>query len=137
MWQILYVSEATTPFKSDELEVLLNECIEGNSKHDITGALFYIHNRFIQCIEGPEHNVKKLLLNISNDARNKHVTVLRNQPIQKQSFTDWRMGFMDFDNGTSTISPSYLRFSDLADLRFMEGIDKEVFSLMSAIYKSS
>lgn len=58
MRQFIYTSQATLLMDNERLKELLQECIRLNEEHNITGVLFYVNNRFIQCIEGKDNRVE-------------------------------------------------------------------------------
>jgi Sensors of blue-light using FAD len=93
MYHLIYTSYATRPFSEDELIALLKESRVANKKLGITGMLIYLHNKFIQVLEGEYDKVVELYEAISKDARHKKVTLILEGNTKERIFKDWSMGF--------------------------------------------
>ena len=72
----VYVSSAVDLMSSDELLKLLTVSRNNNSQIGITGMLLHKDGNFIQAIEGPEDQVRKLLEKIRKDSRHRGVITL-------------------------------------------------------------
>jgi len=85
----------------DSLTGLLNTSRVNNLENGITGMLLYMEGRyfsdyegrFMQVLEGSEHDVKNLFEKIKTDERHKGILVLRESFQKDRSFPDWSMGF--------------------------------------------
>ncbi len=89
---IVYVSTASRPLDSDNLEKLLAEARRLNRQNDITGVLLHSEGNFMQCFEGPEEAVQSTYLRILASSRHKALIELMNDPVQQRSFSGWEMG---------------------------------------------
>lgn len=93
MIRLVYISQTTKPFSTDELLDLLKECRRNNSINGLTGVLLYYDECFIQVLEGPEQTVQKVFNLIKKDPRHKNITELTRNFISERQFEDWSMGF--------------------------------------------
>ena len=93
MYHLVYTSHATRPFSEEELIALLTECREFNRAHGITGMLLYIQGKFIQVLEGSQHEVTALFDRIAGDRRHQRVAVVLEGDSEHRHFKDWSMGF--------------------------------------------
>jgi hypothetical protein len=91
--QYIYTSHATQDFSDDELSDLLRHSNANNALKDITGMLVYENRIFIQLLEGPEQQIRRLVDTISRDPRHDQFTELAEMEISRRSFPDWSMGF--------------------------------------------
>ena len=111
---IVYVSSSVIPFSTSDLEDLLLKAKAFNSKHSITGALFYNDGNFIQCIEGPPAEMVLTYDRILKDKRHKGIIQLINLPIPFRAFKSWEMAFVrigpnrsqELTNALSRTSPN-------------------------------
>ncbi|MCG8385486.1 MAG: BLUF domain-containing protein [Cytophagales bacterium] len=97
MYYLIYVSQATRPFTTDELKELARMCYQNNIDRDITGMLVYLENKFLQVLEGTKEEVQGLFSSISQDPRHKKVSVLIEGEISQRNFPKWSMGFKAVD----------------------------------------
>lgn len=113
IYQIIYVSSASTLLGEKELIELLEQSRPRNQKDSITGALLYKDGNIIQAIEGPEDNVRALMAKIKSDNRHRGVIELLKAHIDERHFPNWSMdyinvskqlqkGFSDFLNPTQS-----------------------------------
>ena len=88
--QLVYCSQ---PFgySLEILSAILVASRANNRKHDITGALIFRSDIFLQLLEGPEKQVKHTYEAIQNDDRHINVHHLINQPVEKRLFPAWAM----------------------------------------------
>ena len=81
--------------------ILLEESKNWNKAHGLTGMLLYVQERFveqmegrfIQVLEGTEHEVKRIFEKIKNDRRHYNVTLLNESMLKNRNFKSWTMGF--------------------------------------------
>lgn len=62
--RLLYVSKIKnidSNLKTNLIEIL-DEAVDFNYRHDITGVLYYGHGYFVQCLEGPKSLIDDLFL---------------------------------------------------------------------------
>jgi hypothetical protein len=93
--QLIYVSEATRPLTQPELLELLEESMENNRLHNITGILLYYKESFFQVLEGGAETVGKLYEKICKDSRNRKNTVLMSELLVERQFEKWSMGYTE------------------------------------------
>jgi len=93
MHHIIYLSQATRPFSDDELAKLLTQARQDNARQNITGALVYGGERFMQIIEGEEATLAMLYAKLLQDGRHGQVFKFADKAITQRSFADWSMAF--------------------------------------------
>jgi len=93
MLSIAYVSASTTPMSDEDVAEILTRSRTNNQAHDLTGALLYHGGRFVQILEGPEHEVRARFAVISADPRHRAVQVMREEHIVERQFPEWTMAF--------------------------------------------
>ena len=92
--QLVYKSTATST-NSDEFEDILHVARTKNAKKGITGMLMFHDKTFYQCIEGDESIINELYSKIYIDDRHFNVRLLGKIEIEKRSFSDWELGFIN------------------------------------------
>ncbi len=95
--QLFYTSQATSEINISEIEDILCVARENNEKIGITGLLMFKDNLFYQCIEGLESDINAIFSKIAIDDRHHNVQVMGKIKIEKRSFNDWKMGFVNLD----------------------------------------
>lgn len=101
LFYLIYFSKARTLMPEEGLTSLLNTSMVNNLANGITGMLLYMEGRyfsdyegrFMQVLEGSEHNVKNLFEKIKKDGRHQGILVLRESFQKDRNFPDWTMGF--------------------------------------------
>ncbi len=93
MIQILYISSATNPMSTEQLLILLNQCIANNKNNGVTGMLLYGNATFMQALEGEENVIDEIYVKIQNDLRHTNIKLLHRKTIQRRQYSDWTMGF--------------------------------------------
>lgn len=113
IYQVIYVSSASSLLGEEELILLLNASKPRNESNGITGMLLYKEGNIIQAIEGPRENVRRLMDKIKSDDRHHGVIELLQEVNNQRHFPDWSMdyvnaskdvelGFSDFLNPNQT-----------------------------------
>ena len=97
MLQMLYVSGASRPLSTDEIEEILAASRRNNLRDGITGLLLWADGVFIQILEGEAKTVRSVFQRIEADDRHKNVMVVLEQAAEKRLFTQWSMGFKRLD----------------------------------------
>lgn len=77
----------------EELAKLLTQAREANARQNITGALVYGENQFMQIIEGDEATLAMLYAKLLQDGRHGQVFKFADKPIAQRSFAEWSMAF--------------------------------------------
>lgn len=106
----VYVSSAVDLMSSDELLKLLTVSRNNNSQIGITGMLLHKDGNFIQAIEGPEDQVRKLLEKIRKDSRHRGVITLVEGYTDQRQFSEWTMGFYELNSPEAKLIPGYSEF---------------------------
>ncbi len=95
--QLIYISAATVEFTTQDLTSLLAKAREKNAKVDVSGMLIYHEGSFFQVLEGPEDEVYRIYDMIEYDDRHDDVKLLLKSYVDKRSFENWSMGFVNTD----------------------------------------
>jgi hypothetical protein len=66
-----------------------------NTRAEITGVLTYQAGRFAQLLEGPESEVRALMIRIAADPRHHSLKIMANGPIHIRRYADWSMAYRD------------------------------------------
>jgi hypothetical protein len=137
MRQILYISSATTPPSTNEFENLLEVARRNNKAHNITGVLIFFYGRYVQCIEGDDHEISRLLSNIEGDARNIHLVVLQDRQIKSRDFPDWSMGYQAYENNEISSSPILFPIKNKESFLHIRDYSEELYQFLVSLYPSS
>lgn len=78
---------------TQQVRDILNAARRKNPVLDVTGALIFTNNLFVQALEGPEYNVMKIMATIAGDDRHRDVQVLTSRTRSNRDFSDWAMAF--------------------------------------------
>ena len=87
-----------------EIEAILDKSRANNTLDNITGALIYNGQHFLQCLEGGRLSVSKRFHIIANDSRHKDVELIDFSVIKERRFPQWTMGYA----GSSALDPSII-----------------------------
>jgi hypothetical protein len=93
LWALAYVSRARRLLKADEIRHLLEAARDRNTRWDITGALLYFDENFMQYIEGPRSKLELVYRIIRKDPLHTGLIKLMKGPVDGRVFADWRMAF--------------------------------------------
>ena len=93
IYQLVYVSKATSDIPADELDQLLRDARTNNAQLDITGMLLYHDGSFIQVLEGDEQKVTRVFEKIERDPRHENTNVVLKTTVAERAFNDWAMGY--------------------------------------------
>lgn len=80
--------------KLQELRNILEVSQKNNTRDDISGALIFDKNWFLQILEGPLDKVQATYDRIAQDKRHSGAKVMKTTPISERKFADWAMGGM-------------------------------------------
>lgn len=97
MYHLVYISYASRPLREDDLLDILNTSRLNNKKYGITGMLVYLHEKFIQVLEGEYEAVNKVYHEIKQDLRHRKVITVLEGNTEQRIFKDWSMGFKKLD----------------------------------------
>ena len=130
MLSLTYVSSATDLLSTDELVALLAQSREANTQRGITGMLLYRDGNILQCLEGPEDEVRRTYEVISRDPRHRGVIVMVEEDVDQRSFPDWSMGFTDLSGTDAGDLSGYNDFLRSGDLDYLGDRAEVVFHLI-------
>lgn len=105
--------------ESDLLDIL-NRSRTWNREHGITGMLLYLEGRFLsqkegrfmQVLEGKEHEVKGIFEQIKNDHRHHSFIILKQATVSQRNFASWSMGFKSLKLEACNALPGYFDLND-------------------------
>lgn len=89
---VLYCSQATDEMSSAQLHQIIKTSQRNNSRRNITGLLAYGGGMFVQWLEGPRYEVRKLMAALAADPR--HETIVRLQKLtslKTRLYPSWSM----------------------------------------------
>jgi hypothetical protein len=98
MYQLIYVSVATTAWEEEALSLVVQEWAAINEKLNITGVLIYKDQNFMQLIEGDEAVIRSMFDDrIAKDKRHTFVNVIYEGQAPKREFSSWSMLFFNLE----------------------------------------
>jgi hypothetical protein len=100
--QLIYLSKGASDFSSNELSGILTSARLKNELLGVTGMLLYHEGSFLQILEGEESVVDGLYKRITKDTRHHACNVLMRSYIDRRSFGEWRMGFINTNRYRNT-----------------------------------
>ncbi len=110
MYQLVYVSTATTRFDSEQLASLLEVARRNNSAAGVSGMLLHHEGNFFQVLEGHEDAVQGVFRRVEQDPRHEAVTVIHEEEVDERAFGDWSMAWCEVRDRALRELPG---FSDL------------------------
>lgn len=93
MFQLIYVSQATSSIQLDEIENILEASRANNQVEQVTGMLMYKDRLFVQILEGEKDHVFSVYDRVKNDTRHQGVQIIEESEVPKRQFDQWIMGF--------------------------------------------
>lgn len=113
---LVYTSLSRKLMSAEELLSLLKQSRSNNIEAGITGLLLYMEplfeGRFIQMLEGPETEVRKMFDTITTDHRHRGILLLSSGIAERRQFNDWSMGFRSFDAKEIENNPGFTELSE-------------------------
>lgn len=110
MFSLTYVSSAVSPFSKEALVELTNQSARDNKLLGITGMLLYKDGNFMQALEGPEENVRRVHAKIAVDPRHRGLITLLQGPSEVRQFPNWAMSCRDLTGFNPAGVASYNEF---------------------------
>ncbi len=92
MIKLIYASTASKLLDINELKELVDTAKKNNTEHGETGFLCTDGKHFLQLIEGEQHEVEALLVNLKSDFRHRKIKTICLEEIDKPLYPEWRMG---------------------------------------------
>lgn len=128
---VFYVSESRVdPATAEsEVEALVALARSKNRRLQITGALAYTGDRFVQYIEGPAKAIEGLMRSIRLDPRHTNLTVVYDSAVAIRRFENWALAFTGKSIFLSTLLTDLIDADELhrprhvaRTLRLLEGL---------------
>lgn len=94
MHRLIYYSTARSeaaPHMKALLEDVLQSSLRRNCSLGVTGALFALHGRFLQVLEGEKQAVQQVFGAISADPRHTALQIIESRPVASRQFADWTL----------------------------------------------
>lgn len=92
---VVYQSHATRPMEASDLDTLLLDARINNELANVTGALLYGSQRFVQYLEGSRVDVEQIYARIARASQHHRLEVLQQGRVETRRFQRWHMGFAD------------------------------------------
>ena len=115
-----------------QLSEILSASNRNNKAFDITGALIFDEQWFLQVLEGEREKVWRTLNRIENDERHSNVVIIEAGIVPSRLFGNWWMGLAKRDKVTEHIFAPFLKNGRL-DPRDMAA--EAVLELMTRLSK--
>lgn len=91
---LCYASTATERCSAIEIGLIVEAATRNNARANITGALFFGNNYFLQFLEGSRHDLNLLYNKIIRDERHTNMQVLELKEIGSRCFPEWSMKYV-------------------------------------------
>lgn len=108
MFQLIYISTASSLFSDDMLEHILVTSRRNNAAAAITGLLLYHEGGILQMLEGSKEKVTELMLRIQQDTRHYGIMYIMERETSERHFAQWSMGFRKLSAKNWTDLEGYL-----------------------------
>jgi hypothetical protein len=92
--QLLYTSRVGDDFEPDQIASILTQARRNNARLEITGALWFTPNYFLQVLEGRRNHINQLYSRLLQDTRHTDAELLSYGEIEKRQFSNWQMGYI-------------------------------------------
>jgi hypothetical protein len=92
---LVYQSHATRPLEASDLDILLLDARINNELANVTGALLYGNQQFVQYLEGTRADVEQIYARIARASQHDRLEVLAQGRVEARRFQRWHMGFAD------------------------------------------
>ncbi|MBL8644071.1 MAG: BLUF domain-containing protein [Rhodospirillaceae bacterium] len=107
LYRLAYTSIASRPLSKTDLKQILSTSTLRNQADNITGALCFSRDAFVQVLEGARYKVNKAFHRIVADARHKDVEMIGLEPVPARTFGNWSMAFIDDSKEVQAIILKY------------------------------
>lgn len=85
-YELIYHSYADSNITNEQIDSIIKNSRENNSKNGITACLLYHNKQFVQLLEGEQEAIEHLYDNICKDSRHSQVATIHKGAIEKNSF---------------------------------------------------
>lgn len=92
---LTFISECRIPVDDQEhaIEALSRDACHSNEIADITGALLFTGQHFVESLEGPTAKVNDLMARIELDPRHTDIVVIDRRRVTSRAFARWAMAY--------------------------------------------
>lgn len=125
MLQIVYASRPLD-FSAPSLLNILLTARQFNTANNVTGALIYRDDLFLQMLEGDSVILRMIMKRIMKDDRHEEINLLMDRSVPSRTFTSWNM----YENG---LDPTRWSRAAVRDKLFQEMPQDEVLALFTRI----
>ena len=94
VFQLFYVSRATSAFDDGQIQSLVHASRQRNARLGVTACLLYSGHCFAQVLEGSRPVVSALARSIAADPRHVGVRVLAEGQRDERDYADWALGYL-------------------------------------------
>lgn len=91
MLSVVYVSVADPALSTADIEALVGQAQANNARDELTGALIYNGQNFMQLLEGASDKVEARLGAIRADPRHHGMIEIRRRTVDAREFAGWSM----------------------------------------------
>lgn len=105
--RLIYASETSRPLDAAMVNDLLAKARIANARREITGALAFDSERFLQVLEGSRDRLSALYSRLVQDDRHKALQLIEFVPIDERDFVQWNMAFAAADERTARVVRRY------------------------------
>ena len=95
LYALVYQSQATRPLDASDLDILLLDARINNELANVTGALVYGDQQFVQYLEGARPDVEQIYARITRASQHHRLEILEQGGVEARRFQRWHMGFAD------------------------------------------
>lgn len=92
-WLYVSVSRLLPDEAMQEVERIVAISRPRNRDLDVTGALLFTGERFVQLLEGPAESIAALQQSIFRDTRHEQVTTIRGDDVDDRQFMGWSLAY--------------------------------------------
>ena len=102
--RLVMFSEVAFPIATSSSEIesdligILSQSRRANAQRGVTGVLYYGDGYFLHCMEGEQAVITTVMNRMATDPRHHNLEVVMLEPIERPSFSQWRMRFMRTDH---------------------------------------
>lgn len=136
---VVYVSEASCSFNSEQIAELAEQASSNNASIDVTGYLYFSRGRFMQCLEGGRRDVADLLTRIDRDSRHTIVAKTWAPDLGERRFPRWSMRWVReteiTEIGLEQILVDQIMLNEKIGWH-EDGLDKAIWRMMDTVAKA-
>ncbi|MBR9827020.1 MAG: BLUF domain-containing protein [Alphaproteobacteria bacterium] len=118
--RLLYFSYCTTE-KDMEIDQILQSARKYNAQNNITGALWFDGDIFVQVLEGDRRKVSETYHRIAADTRHRDIELVSCGTVDRRFFHEWRMGYYADTEANRSLVLKYSGEDKLVPWRLPEG----------------